>query len=105
MLLTYKCIQIKYNLQLTTHFICLLFRVLTYRMRQRIHEDRGMPCVQVQVKGLDLNVSDPNNNRDKSLNLDDFEIIKTIGEFTHFVYFIITSNILYNTLCLHLNSK
>lgn len=51
-----------------------------YRMRQSIHEDRA--CVQVGMKGLNLDVSDPNNNAkmDKSLNLDDLEIIKTIGE-------------------------
>ncbi|CAG7785465.1 unnamed protein product [Allacma fusca] len=40
-----------------------------------------MPCVQVQpvLKGLDLDVSDPNNNKYDSLTLDDFEILKTIG--------------------------
>ena len=41
-----------------------------------------MPCVQVQpvLKGLDLDDSDGNNNKYKSLTLDDFEIIKTIGK-------------------------
>ena len=64
------------------------FLLLSFRsMRQSIEEDRSaMPCVQVQpvLKGLDLDNPDGNNNKYKSSTLEDFEIIKTIGN-SHFL--------------------